>query len=106
VSYGVDGPYFVVIGVAIAAGNLILAVTSRSPWPYLGTVAVLASLALGFNASRFGKFAVWAELLDCLALKGDVKLLDLGCGSAGVLLGKPREYRQLGSVREMSEKWW
>jgi ubiquinone/menaquinone biosynthesis C-methylase UbiE len=36
--------------------------------------------------TRAGKFAVWAELLDRLQLKGDERLLDIGCGRGAVLL--------------------
>ncbi len=32
--------------------------------------------------TRAGKFAVWADLLDRLELKGDERLLDIGCGPA------------------------
>src|SRR5438270_621724 len=35
---------------------------------------------------RFRKFAVWAELLDRLDLRGDERLLDVGCGRGAVLL--------------------
>src|SRR5262245_15159142 len=37
-------------------------------------------------ATRAGKFAVWSELLDRLELKGDERLLDIGCGRGAVLL--------------------
>jgi SAM-dependent methyltransferase len=36
--------------------------------------------------TRAGKFAVWADLLDRLELKGDERLLDIGCGRGAVLL--------------------
>jgi SAM-dependent methyltransferase len=36
--------------------------------------------------TRSGKFAVWAKLLDQLRLKGDERLLDIGCGRGAVLL--------------------
>ena len=52
----------------------------------------VAALWLFLNAgifvhtTRAGKFAVWAELLDRLELKGDERLLDIGCGRGAVLL--------------------
>ena len=52
----------------------------------------MAALWLFLNAgiyvytTRAGKFAVWAELLDRLELKGDERLLDIGCGRGAVLL--------------------
>jgi ubiquinone/menaquinone biosynthesis C-methylase UbiE len=33
-----------------------------------------------------GKFVVWAELLDKLELRGDERILDMGCGRGAVLL--------------------
>jgi len=36
--------------------------------------------------SRVGKFAVWRELLLQLDLRGDERVLDLGCGRGAVLL--------------------
>jgi arsenite methyltransferase len=36
--------------------------------------------------TRPGKFAVWSELLDGLRLRGDERLLDVGCGRGAVLL--------------------
>ena len=38
------------------------------------------------HSTRAGKFAVWADLLDRLELKGDERLLDIGCGRGAVLL--------------------
>jgi arsenite methyltransferase len=52
----------------------------------------LAGLWLLLNAATFvhttrsGKFAVWTELLDRLALKEDERLLDIGCGRGAVVL--------------------
>ncbi len=39
-------------------------------------------------ATRAGKFAVWSELLDRLELKGDERLIDIGCGR-GAADGRP-----------------
>jgi ubiquinone/menaquinone biosynthesis C-methylase UbiE len=39
-----------------------------------------------FHTTLRGKFLVWAELLDGLGLRGDERILDLGCGRGAVLL--------------------
>jgi SAM-dependent methyltransferase len=54
----------------------------------LGFAAVWLFLNAGIYtyATRAGKFAVWADLLDRLELKGDERLLDIGCGRGAVLL--------------------
>jgi ubiquinone/menaquinone biosynthesis C-methylase UbiE len=43
-------------------------------------------MACGLYASRRGKFVVWAELFDQLSLRGDERILDMGCGRGAVLL--------------------
>jgi len=54
------------------------------PFAVAGLIAACAGC--GLYASRRGKFVVWAELLDGLALRGDERVLDLGCGRGAVLL--------------------
>jgi hypothetical protein len=53
-----------------------------------GVAGLWLFLNAGFfvYATRVGKFAVWAELLDRLDLKGDERLLDVGYGRGAVLL--------------------
>ena len=48
--------------------------------------AVAVSQCGRLPLTRVGKFAVWAELLDRLELKGSERLLDIGCGRGAVLL--------------------
>jgi ubiquinone/menaquinone biosynthesis C-methylase UbiE len=43
-------------------------------------------MGLGLYASRRGKFVVWGQLLQALNLKGDERILDIGCGRGTVLL--------------------
>jgi ubiquinone/menaquinone biosynthesis C-methylase UbiE len=43
-------------------------------------------MGYGLYTSRRGKFVVWANLLNQLALRGDERILDLGCGRGAVLL--------------------
>ncbi|PYI66752.1 SAM-dependent methyltransferase [Arthrobacter livingstonensis] len=97
-SYGIDAPWvpwlwtgigvvFLVIGVLDVLGsapspswyiNLVLA--------FGGAVIWFAGSAIYFHASLRGKFVVWAELLDGLALQGTENVLDLGCGHGAVTI--------------------
>jgi SAM-dependent methyltransferase len=54
----------------------------------LGVGALWSFLITGvyFHFTRAGKFAVWADLLDRRELKGDERLLGIGCGRGAVLL--------------------
>ena len=54
-------------------------------------VAAVAALLIGAGISvrrfsRRGKFEVWAQLLTGIGLRGDERVLDLGCGRGAVLL--------------------
>lgn len=56
-----------------------------------GAAAWLAGTAVSYAYStRSGKFAVWAELLEGLPLRGDERVLDMGCGRGAVLLTAAR----------------
>jgi ubiquinone/menaquinone biosynthesis C-methylase UbiE len=47
---------------------------------------ILACEAFYLPGTLRGKFVLWAELLDRLMLRGDERILDLGCGRGAVLL--------------------
>jgi len=91
--YGFDSPYvpiaFVVATILGLCAATALSVLSLF-WSSLLTL--LASIVFALSAwsfiwtTRRGKFAVWAELLDELRLRGDEHLLDIGCGRGAVLL--------------------
>ncbi len=85
-SYGIDAPYLLPILGALLAANVVQGVVSGSVWPFVGALVVLACAACGLYTSRRGKFVAWAELLDQLNLRGDERILDLGCGRGAVLL--------------------
>jgi ubiquinone/menaquinone biosynthesis C-methylase UbiE len=89
-SYGIDAPYaFAAIGVLILADLVIAilyAITSGRVRPFLPVLFLLTLAAFVLHTTLRGKFVVWAELLDKLNLRGDERILDLGCGRGAVLL--------------------
>ncbi|GLY79165.1 type 11 methyltransferase [Actinoallomurus iriomotensis] len=92
-SYGVDAPY-VVFGLACAVVGMVFAGIGVTfgfgiafGWiPFAVAAIELVSVALYLHTTRRGKFVVWSGLLDDLGLRGDERLLDLGCGRGAVLL--------------------
>lgn len=98
--YGVDGNYALIPAPVVLAGYLLLCVApavlaglwlaSGRTLQGLGTAVVAVLLiTVGFSVWRFsrrGKFEVWARLLTGLGLRGDERVLDLGCGRGAVLL--------------------
>src|SRR4051794_13314820 len=54
---------------------------------YLPALALISAVDAAYLYTTLrGKFVVWAELLDGLNLRGDERILDLGCGRGAVLL--------------------
>jgi arsenite methyltransferase len=85
-SYGLDAPYLLPLPAVAFAYNVVQGALSGRVWPFLGAAVIAACMASGLYASRRGKFVVWAEILDGLGLRGDERVLDLGCGRGAVLL--------------------
>ena len=85
-SYGIDAPYWAAAFAALVAANVINAVISGGVWPFVPVVFLLACAGSCFYTTLRGKFVVWADLLDRLGLRGDERILDLGCGRGAVLL--------------------
>ncbi len=98
--YGVDGDYRLIPAPVVFVGYLLLCLTATvlaAVWLLTGRTlagagaAVVAVVLVGAGASvvrfsRRGKFEVWARLLTGLGLRGDERVLDLGCGRGAVLL--------------------
>jgi arsenite methyltransferase len=84
--YGLDAPYLLVLPAIAAALNVLQVVLTRRPWGAIGAALIMLCCFFGWHASRRGKFLVWHEILDQLALRGDEHLLDVGCGRGAVLL--------------------
>jgi SAM-dependent methyltransferase len=85
-SYGVDAPYLLPVLAAMFVANIANGVIAGTAWPFVGALAVLACAGCGLYTSRRGKFEVWDELLRQLELRGNERILDLGCGRGAVLL--------------------
>jgi SAM-dependent methyltransferase len=75
------------LAAAVFAGLLLVA--GRTLSGLLAAVAAVLLIAAGVSVWRFsrrGKFEVWARLLTGMDLRGDERVLDLGCGRGAVLL--------------------
>jgi len=66
--------------------NILEGCYSRSIWPILIAGILTGCAGFGLYASLRGKFVVWSELLEGLRLRGDERILDMGCGRGAVLL--------------------
>ncbi|GLW67873.1 hypothetical protein Kpho02_01720 [Kitasatospora phosalacinea] len=91
--YGVDAPGFVASTSALGAA-CTLAAAAR---PFRGRTAVaalgaglLVQAGMYLHTTLHGKLRVWERELDALQLRGDERLLDLGCGRGAVLIGAAR----------------
>src|SRR5262249_13617758 len=90
--YGYDAPYALLAfaGVALAA-SIVAVVTWWTNQPRLFRPALAYALFFAANAASFwyttrrGKFRAWSDILDGLALHGDERVLDMGCGRGAVL---------------------
>jgi len=89
-SYGIDAPYaFAFISASSAVvivACLVIAIVSGDMRKFLPALFVLTIVGFYLHTTLRGKFLVWAELLDSLGLRGDERILDLGCGRGAVLL--------------------
>ncbi len=85
-SYGIDAPYGPAFMAAVAAFEVYFAISSGKVWPWFAALFILTILALYLHATLRGKFVVWAEVLEKLNLRGDERILDMGCGRGAVLL--------------------
>jgi cyclopropane fatty-acyl-phospholipid synthase-like methyltransferase len=89
--YGYDAPYALGAFVVLGTVSVVAAIVS---WIVGGELTVmmafygaffLANASSFFYTTRRGKFQVWEEILDGLHLRGDERVLDMGCGRGAVL---------------------
>jgi SAM-dependent methyltransferase len=90
-SYGVDAPYVPIIMLGGASAMFAVALWQAlhgviALWWWIPAAYLAASGACYLYTTRRGKFRVWDELLGSLALRGDERVLDVGCGRGAVLL--------------------
>jgi len=89
--YGVDAPYgliaFTIAGIASAGVVISTWVTTGAvrPAPLVPMVFFWLNAASFWYTTRRGKFEVWDGILGQLPLRGDERVLDMGCGRGAVL---------------------
>jgi arsenite methyltransferase len=97
--YGYDAPYGLVILAAVGTASAVGAIVAW--WNQRGPVAAftfdgaffLANALSFLYTTRRGKFRVWDQILDDLHLRGDERVLDMGCGRGAVLTAVARRLR-------------
>jgi arsenite methyltransferase len=85
-SYGIDAPYALVLLGGVIVFEIVLGLLTDRVAPFLAVPFIAAIAASYLYTTWRGKFVVWAGLLDQLGLRGDERILDLGCGRGAVLL--------------------
>ena len=85
-SYGLDAPRLLPIFALLVLAEIADGIFSRHIVPLVAAAVILGLGGFGLYASRRGKFVVWARLLGQLGLRGDERILDIGCGRGAVLL--------------------
>jgi SAM-dependent methyltransferase len=95
--YGYDAPYAVVIFGCASVASAVAATICWREW-VVRTAMIMTGyfvFFLGNTASflyttRRGKFVEWGLILDRLQLRGDERVLDMGCGRGAVLTAVAR----------------
>lgn len=65
---------------------VVLALVSGEPGFLVSVLFMLAILGSCLYTTLRGKHLVWADLLVCAQLRGDERILDMGCGRGAALL--------------------
>ncbi len=95
--YGYDAPYVLVIfGILSVAAAVAATICWREGETRVATqmtayfVFFLANTSSFLYTTRRGKFVEWDRILDRLRLRGDERVLDMGCGRGAVLTAVAR----------------
>ena len=96
--YGYDAPYALIM---FGVGSVVFAVLAILSWREgvsrtalmmtFYCVFFLANTGSFFYTTRRGKFLEWNRILDGLRLRGDERVLDMGCGRGAVLTAVARK---------------
>src|SRR5882672_3505573 len=78
-SYGIDVPFAPAFLGCLGIFYLVMAIITGKAAFWLAVLFMSAFEVLFIHTALRGKFVVWAELLDGLRLRGDERILDLGC---------------------------
>jgi SAM-dependent methyltransferase len=85
-AYGFDAPaaliWFSVMTVLLGVWGVVWHVRAGLVWAPLTALFGLCFL----HTTKRGKFLVWRDVVDELHLRGDERVLDLGCGRGAILL--------------------
>jgi SAM-dependent methyltransferase len=92
--YGIDGGFAGLTVFAVIEAGLACAVAwgVRRRRPAVAVLAGVGGAVVAGSAASYlystgpGKRAIWAQLLDELSLRGDERVLDVGCGRGAVLM--------------------
>lgn len=84
--YGIDAPYAPLLMIAGALVCIGLIVFAHIMQLWLTVVILLVMAGIYLHTTLRGKFRVWRALLDGMNLRGDERILGLGCGRGAVLL--------------------
>ena len=85
-SYGIDAPYGSLFLAGLAVLYVVLAIITGEVMFWVLASFLLALEAWHLDFTHRGKFVLWADVLEQLRLRGDERLVDLGCGRGAVLL--------------------
>ena len=105
-SYGIDAPYAPAFMALMAVFLTVMAIISDHWRPFVPVLFLWSVLGLYLHSSLRGKFLVWADLLDRLNLRGDERILDMGCGRGAVLLMAAQHLTAGGNGRAVGVDLW
>jgi hypothetical protein len=115
-SYGIAAPYLLAVPALLIVWNVTDGILYQRALPFVVAALVVASIGCGLYTSRRGKFIVWDRLLDGLNLRGDERILDLGCGGrliiADIFAVAQYRARLVGVLLQVEQRslgwrmWW